>query len=85
MNAQDKAMSAIIGIAAVLMAVVFFLTLNSNEPRWELSQVEAERITKELHRRAADDCVLTPAANGNGYVCREFRTGRVFKIAAAGK
>ena len=83
MNAQDKTISAIIGIAAVIMAAVFFLTLNSNEPRWELSQVEAERITKELHRRAADDCVLTQTETG--YVCREFRTGRVFKIAAAGK
>ena len=83
MNAQDKAMSAIIGIAAVIMAVVFFLTLNSHEPRWELSQAEAERITKELYRRAADDCVLTQTETG--YSCREFKTGKIFYIPTSGK
>ena len=45
----------------------------------KISQGEEDYILAELKRRAADDCVLTPTSYG--WRCKEYKTGRVFKIA----
>ena len=45
-----------------------------------LEQSETEYVERELSRRAADDCVLTPTSYG--WRCEEVKTGKVFKVNA---
>lgn len=79
-----KPLTAIWAIVIVLLAAAFFLNWQDHRAgRWEISKAEAEYLTRELHRRAVDDCVLTQTETG--YACKEFRTGKVYRIAAEGK
>jgi hypothetical protein len=79
-----KILKALLVIGIIALAAIFFVNMFwAGPPRWEISKAEAEYLTRELHRRAADDCVLTQTETG--YVCREFRTGKVFRIAAESK
>jgi hypothetical protein len=76
---HEKAITAIMLIALVIMTVVLFLHWGERRAmRQDISQMDAEFVTKELHRRAAEDCVVTPVPGG--YRCVEMRTGKVFMV-----
>lgn len=43
-----------------------------------MTKGESNYIMKELDRRCADDCALT--RTWYGFKCREFKTGKIFKV-----
>lgn len=76
---QEKAITIIMLIALVIMTITLLLHWGERRAmRQDISQMDAEFIIKELHRRAAEDCVVTPIPGG--YRCVEMRTGRVFIV-----
>ena len=84
MDKKEKIITAIFLVAIFAATVMFLRAWNPSYPRpADVTQAEADFIVKELRRRAAGDCVLTQTETG--YVCREFRTGKVFRIAAERK
>jgi len=72
--------------ATILFFVIIFgvVSLDSflhNPAPIRISQSSALYIEKELTRRCADDCILTPMSSG-GWKCKEIKSGKVFKVVA---
>lgn len=70
-------------VYAVFIAVIIFICFHFMQRRdfgtsWRLTADEQHYITKELKRKGARDCVLTPAEYG--WRCEDMRTGKIYKV-----
>ena len=84
-NILEQIATSILCVTALFFIVVFgAVSLSSflhNPAPIRISQSSALYIEKELTRRCADDCILTPMSSG-GWKCKEIKSGKVFKVAA---
>ena len=65
-------------IAVIIFICFHFMTRQDFSTSLRLTADEQNYIFKELKRRNAGDCVLTPT--DYGWKCREMATGKVFKV-----